>query len=111
MVLANVQNDNPHNEDETPYGRAKQELVMAAWAFDSSRVRELFETTPLNSDDATEYLELASPGLPVMRSLLERGADAGSFNFRLASHGPVDVTNLPSEVHFDVKFKGHSIRQ
>lgn len=84
---------------------------MAAWAYDSSRVRELFETTPINADDAIEYLEWASPGLPVMRSLLERGADAGSFNIRLASHGSVDGANLLSEVEFDVNFKGHIIRQ
>jgi hypothetical protein len=105
------QTSSPHAGEETPYDRAKQELVMAALAYDNVRVRELFETTPLDADDATEYLEWASPDLVMMRFLLERGANADSFSIRHAHHGSLDVLKLLAEFGFDVKSKGHIILQ
>ena len=75
------------------------------------KVRRLFETTPLDADDATKYLSWASPDLAMMRFLLERGADAHSFSIRLAYHGSPDVVKLLTEFGFDVKSKGHIILQ
>lgn len=103
--------DNPHTEDATAYDHARQELILAACAHDKSRVRELFETTPLGADDATRYLVWAAPDLQMMRFLLERGADANSFSTRIVYYGSLDVLRLLAEFGYDVKSKGHKILQ
>ncbi|GAB7330555.1 hypothetical protein MBLNU13_g02144t1 [Cladosporium sp. NU13] len=90
-------------ETLTPLEHAKQELIFATRrcrACDKSRVRELFETTPLDSDDATKYLSWASPDIAMMRFLLEHGADAHSFSIRYAT---MDEVKLLTEFGFDVK--------
>lgn len=98
-------------EEETPHNHARRELVMAARAYDKPRVRQLFETTPLDADDATKYLVWASPDLPMMRFLLERGADANSFGIRSTCRRSLDVLKLLAEFGFDVKSEGHIILQ
>ena len=75
------------------------------------KVRQLFETTPLDADDATKYLSWASPDLAMMRFLLERRADVHSFRIRLAYHGSLDVVKPLTEFGFDIKSKGHIILQ
>lgn len=107
------QTDSSDIEEETltPLEHAKQELAWATWAHNKSRVRELFETTPLGADDAAKYLSWASPDIVMMRFLLERGADAHSFSIRLAHRGSLDVVKLLAEFGFDVKSKGHIILQ
>ena len=104
--------DSPLSEEElTPYDHAKQELRMAAWAHDKSRVRELFEMTPLGAEDATKYLSWASPDLAMMRFLLERGADPDSYSIRLACRKSLDIVRLLTEFGYDVKSEGHIILQ
>ena len=98
-------------EEETPHDHARRELVRAAWAHDKPRVRELFETTPLDADDATKYLVWASPDIPMMRFLLERRADANSFAIQSARDWSLDVLKLLAGFGFDVKSKGHIILQ
>ena len=107
------QTDSFDSEEETrtPHDRAKQELVMATRAHDKPRVRQLFETTPLDADDATEYLPWALPDVAMMRFLLEHGADARSISMRRAYRRSLDVVKLLTEFGFDVKSKGHIILQ
>ena len=98
-------------ETLTLLGHAKQELIFATRrcrVCDKSRVRELFETTPLDADDATKHLSWASPDIAMMHFLLERGADGHLFNIRRVDRGSLEVVKLLSEFGFDIKSKVHT---
>jgi hypothetical protein len=88
------QNSERSSTDQSPsHDHAKHELTVAAQARNKTLVRELFETTPLDADDATEYLEWASSDLTLLRSL--RGADLNSHRMESACRrGSLDVLKL-----------------
>ena len=112
--MSQTESSDSEEDTRTPLEHAQQELVFATLrrrACDRSRVRELFETTPLDANDATKCLSWASPDLDMMRFLLEHGADAHSFSITSAASGSLDVLKLLLEFGFDVKSQGHLILQ
>lgn len=106
------QTDSSDSEEKTltPYDRAKQELVMTAWAHDNPKFANCLRRHH-SMLIATKYLSWASPDLAMMRFLLERGADVHSFRIRLAYHGSLDIVKPLTEFGFDIKSKGHIILQ
>lgn len=88
----------------------QQELVAACKTDDIARVRELFATRPLNNDDASYCIFRTSPSLPMMRCLLEHGAQFASY-VKVKSPPSLDVVNLFVEFGYDVKTEGHKMLQ
>jgi hypothetical protein len=88
----------------------QQELEAACRANDIARVRELFATRPLNDRDATICSFSTSPSLPLMRCLLEHGADFARYLW-VESPPSLDIVKLFVEFGYDVKSEGHKILQ
>ena len=83
------------------------ELEAACEANDIARVRELFATRPLNNDDATKRRS-SSASVPLMRCLLEHGAD---LDLCVKAPRSLDMVKLFVEFGFDVKAGGHMMLQ
>jgi hypothetical protein len=73
----------------------QRELEAACKTNDIARVRELFATRP---------------SLPLMRCLLEHGAEFASY-VRVKSPPSLDVVKLFVEFGYDVKAEGHKMLQ
>lgn len=85
------------------------ELKRACKDNDVARVHELFTTRSLDHEDATSCTyEMFN--LPLMRCLLEHGAD---LRWYLVKHAPpsLNVIKLFVEFGFDVEAGGHTILQ
>jgi hypothetical protein len=90
---------------------SKDELVLkrACKDNDVARVHELFTTRSLDHEDATSCTYEMS-NLPLMRCLLEHGAD---LRWYLEKHAPpsLDMIKLFVEFGYDVKSEGRKILQ
>jgi hypothetical protein len=85
------------------------ELKRACKENDVARVHELFTTRSLDREDAISYTYEMS-NLPLMRCLLEHGAD---LRWYLEKHAPpsLDMIKLFVESGYDVKSEEHKILQ
>jgi hypothetical protein len=88
----------------------QRELQEACKANDIARVRELFATRPLTGLDADLYGGLTSPDLPLMRCLLEHGADIER-HLLVSPPTSLDMVKLFVEFGYDVKAEGHKMLQ
>lgn len=88
----------------------QQELESACRANDIARVRELFATRLLNDKDATSCSFTTSPDLPLMRCLLEHGADFARY-LLVEAPPSLDMVKLFVEFGYDVKAEGHKMLQ
>lgn len=88
----------------------QRELEAACKTNDIARVSELFATRPLNNDDASHCIFRTSPSLPLMRCLLEHGAEFASY-VRVKSPPSLDVVKLFVEFGYDVEAEGHKMLQ
>ena len=89
--------------------QAVQELRAAYQAGDVARTRNLFETTPLTVADANFILPRAKRNIPLMRCLLEQGADPNACGIRLLRS--LDALKLLTEFGYDIKSHGHLVLQ
>jgi hypothetical protein len=87
----------------------QRELKKACEEKDIALVHELFTTRPLSQKDATSCTFRISD-LPLMRCLLEHGADLRRY---LEKNAPpsLDMIKLFVEFGYDVKAEGHRILQ
>jgi hypothetical protein len=88
----------------------QRELEAACKTNDIAHVRELLATRPLNNNDATNCSLTGSPSLPLMRFLLEHGADLARY-LLVDSPPSLDMVKLLVEFGYDVEAEGHKMLQ
>jgi len=88
-----------------------RELETAYRVNDIIRVREEFATRLLNEGDATICSYNTSPNLPLIRCLLEHGADFTRYLLLVLPPPSLDTVKLFVEFGYDVKAEGHKMLQ
>lgn len=88
---------------------AVRDLRAACRAKDLSRVRELFKTNILGALDATKELKKINVEVPLMRCLLENGADPNVLG--LDGADSLEELKLLAEFGYDFRPRGHLVLQ
>lgn len=94
-----------------PASAAVHELRLACEANDSRRVRELLENDSITATDATACLESTHRNLPLMRLLLEHGADPAVCAKARYMRDSFDLIKLLVEFGYDIGMNGHFVLQ
>jgi hypothetical protein len=97
------------DRDSPSREQLNRELKSACEAEDVTHVRQLLTTTILGSSDATAAFK-PSLSVPVLRCLLEGGADADSIVTKRRPQS-LEQLKLLAEFGYDVRSKGHLILQ
>ena len=90
---------------------AVDELRLACKAKDPKRVRELLDNGSITAEDATACLEETWRDLPLMRLLLEHGADPAACASRYYIRQSFDLIKLLAEFGLDISINGHLVLQ
>lgn len=96
------------DEEASEHEHAAQELELAIRANDTPRVHHLFKTTSLDRVDTAKHVDMYQ-NVPLMRCLLEHGADPNSCSLRGIKS--LEILKLLAEFGFDMISKGHTILQ
>lgn len=94
-----------------PDSDATRELRSACKAEDVDRVRELFDNGTVAAVNATLCLKETLENLPLMRLLLEHGADPSVCARICYMKRSFDLIKLLVEFGYDIKINGHCILQ
>jgi hypothetical protein len=99
--------------EEEPDSQVRGELRSACKykAEDMQRVAELLDSGSATAADATACLEEACHNLPLMRLLLERGADPAACATECHMGESIELIKLLVEFGHDIKTNGHWILQ
>lgn len=89
---------------------ARQQLQSACRQRNLAHIRQLFSTTLLGGDDATQALADAIPHQELTRFLLEQRADPNSLT-RLSAIRSLDIIKLLVEFGYDLALTGHLVLQ
>lgn len=94
-----------------PDSAAMHELRLACKANDSNRARELLDDDSITATDATACLEGTHRNLPLMRLLLEHGADPAVCAKTRYMRESFDLIKLLVEFGYDIGINGHYVLQ
>jgi hypothetical protein len=88
-----------------------RELSAACSANDGQRLRELLDSGSITRANATACLDMTLAKLPLMRMLLEHGADPAACATPRCMKRSIDLVKLLVEFGYDIKINGHCILQ
>lgn len=94
-----------------PDSEVVKELRSACKAKDFSRVRGVLNESAVTAADATSCLKETRKNLPLMRLLLEHGADPSVCASTWYMKESFDLVKLLVEFGHDIKINGHCILQ
>lgn len=86
-------------------------LRNACSANDSQRLQELLDSGTVTRADANACLEFTKDQLPLMRMLLQHGADPAVCATTRLMKRSIDLVKLLVEFGYDIKINGHDILQ
>lgn len=88
-----------------------RQLTDACGANDSQRLRQLLDSGSITRADATASLDSTLAKLPLMRMLLEHGADPAACAIPQFMKRSIDLVKLLVDFGYDIKINGHCILQ
>jgi aconitase A len=97
--------------ESTPEPGVRSELRSACKADDVQRVAELLNGNSVTVADASECVEETTQNLPLMRLLLEHGADPAACATTRCMGESIELIKLLVEFGHDIKTNGHWVLQ
>jgi hypothetical protein len=97
--------------EREPDSEVRSDLRSACKANDVQRVAELLNGNSVTAADATECLDETTQHLPLMRLLLEHGADPAACATTRCMGESIELVKLLVEFGYDIKKNGHWVLQ